>query len=185
MSKVTDDVLVMIGKKRKEDFESALSEMVRVYRDDQYLQNPVGGILSALAHVKYATAAVVTCDSPLVKAEVIEYLFRALQQHSAAVPLWEEEDKMTMEPLCAVYNVAEARTAILQTIQEGKITPKRMVLRLDDVLYVDVSQLRLLDPLLDSLVNVNTEDEYAEVESREDSSTSTYVGFPQRYEKWH
>lgn len=174
MSKVSDDVIVMIGRKRKADFESVLEERVRVYQDRGYLGNPVGGILSALAHVRHTHAAVVACDSPLVKAEVIDYLFRAVQRHSGAVPLWEEEDKMTMEPLCAVYDVSEAKRAILRTIRERKASPKRMVLQLEDVLYVDVNQLRLVDPTLDSLVNVNTRDDYAALERREDSSATAY-----------
>ena len=177
MSKVSDDVMVMIGKKSREEFEDALGPDVRVYPDDQYLGNPIGGIASAFPHVRHRHAAVVACDSPLVKAEVIEYLFTALGQHSAAVPVWDEEDRMTMEPLCAVYDVAEAREAIAKAIGEGNETPKRMVLHLQDVLYVDVSQLRLVDQRLDSLMNVNTPTEYEALEDRMSSSTSDWQGF--------
>lgn len=177
MSKASDDVIVMIGRKRKEDFEPAVPEGVRILRDDDYLGNPVGGIRSAFEHVKHADAAVVACDSPLVKAEVIRYLAEELQNHSATVPLWEEEDKTTMEPLCAVYAVAETKTAIQQTIKEGNLTPKRVVFHLKDVLYIDVSRLRLVDPRLDSLVNVNTRSEYAALERREDSQAPAYPGF--------
>lgn len=176
MRMVSDDVIVMIGRKRREDFEAALGTEVRVYNDDQYLGNPVGGILSSFAHAKHSSAVVVACDSPLVKAAVIGYLFQALQAHSAAVPLWEDENKMTMEPLCAVYDVAEAKRALLQVIHEEKVTPKRMVLLLEDVLYVDVSQLRLVDPMLDSLVNVNTQGEYVALARREYSSTMPQMG---------
>ncbi len=176
MLKVSDDVLVMIGRKPREEFEAALSREIKVLNDDKYIENPVGGVLSAFAHARHAHAAVVACDSPLVKADVIEYLFQALQGHSAAVPLWEAENKLTMEPLCAVYNVAEAKRAIVQVVREGRMTPKHIVLLLEDVLYVDVSQLRLVDPSLDSLVNVNTRGDYTALEEREDSSTTNYPG---------
>lgn len=171
-SKVSDDILVMIGTKRREDFEAVLDTGVRVFNDDPYIANPVGGILSAFGHVKHPVAAVLACDAPLVKAEVISGLFTALQNRSAVVPIWNEEDKMTMEPLCAIYDIEQMKKVIMQTLHEEITAPKLVVLRMKDVFYMSVSQLRLIDPMLDSLVNVNTMEEYSALERRENSSTA-------------
>lgn len=173
-SKVSDEVIVMVGKKRKEDYEAVLGKGARVFKDNHYIANPIGGILSALDHVKHTSMAVLACDAPLVKAEVISYLFAVLKDHSAAVPIWEEGDKMTIEPLCAVYNVEKARKAITQTLHERMAGPKRMVFRMKDVFYLSVTQLRLIDPMLDSLVNINTKEEYSALESRETRSTAIH-----------
>jgi molybdopterin-guanine dinucleotide biosynthesis protein A len=165
-SKVSEDVVVIIGRKRMQDFEAVLSSKVRVFNDDSYIANPLGGILSAFRHVKNRHVAIVTCDAPLAKASVISYLFNAIQNHSAVVPIWKEEDKMTMEPLFAVYDIAKTKEALFQTLNEGSAGPKVMILRLQDVLYVSMTQLRLVDPLLDSFVNINTEDDYSAMEGK-------------------
>jgi molybdopterin-guanine dinucleotide biosynthesis protein A len=168
MSKVSDDVMVLIGNKMKQDFESVLSSEVRVLNDDDYRGNPLGGIWSAFAHAKHSTAAVVSCDMPLLKADVISYLFSILGNHSAVVPIHKKEDRLSTEPLCAVYTIAEGKKAIEQTMGEGLATPKSMVLRMKDVLFVDVSKLASVDPSLESFVNINTRDEYSALVRRED-----------------
>jgi molybdopterin-guanine dinucleotide biosynthesis protein A len=166
VSKVSDDVLVLIGTKMKGDFESVLDKEVRVLNDDDYIENPLGGMWSAFVHAKHTAAAIVSCDTPLLKADVILYLFSVLGDHSAAVPLHENGDRMSTEPLCAVYKVAEGKKAVMQTLEEGLATPKNMVLRMKDVLYINVSELASVDPLLGSFVSINTRDDYSALKRR-------------------
>ena len=165
--KVSDDVFVLIGNKGRQDFASLLGGCARVLNDDPFSDNPLGGIRSAFTNAKYPAAAIVPCDVPLLKAEVISYLFAALGNHSAAVPVHRREDKMSVEPLCAVYNVEEGKEAIGQTIREGFTSPKSMILRMKDVLYVSLSKLAIVDPSLESFVNVNTRDEYLALMKRQ------------------
>lgn len=167
MSKISDDVLVLIGNKTKQEFEMVLGKDVSVLNDDDYAENPLGGIRSAFAHAKHSAAAIVPCDTPLLKADVISYLFSILRDHSAVVPVHEKKDRMSMEPLCAVYNVSEGKEAIMQTLYEGLATPKNMVLQMKDVLYISVSELAAVDPSLGSFVNINTPDEYSALVRRE------------------
>lgn len=161
MHRVSNDVLILIGTKCKAPFESLLgSNRVRIISDTYFLDNPLGGLLSALDHISSEYFAVVACDSPLVKAKVVRYLFDAAQGHSASVPIWDEQDRMSMEPLCAVYNTEESKRAIFEVIGEPRTGPKRMVMHLRDVRYVPVSELRPLDPGIDSLLNINTPEDY-------------------------
>ena len=166
LSRVSDDVVVMTGDKDPGKFRPLVGEDVRVFRDGSFLSNPLGGILSGMDHVRHERSVVVGCDSPLVKAEVIRYLFEAIGGHAAAVPIWDKSDLSTMEPLCAIYCVPEARRAVLRALNGGRKSAKRMVALMEDVLYVDVSLLRRLDPPLDSLVDVNTREDYAALRSR-------------------
>lgn len=165
LSLISDDVVVVVGDKEPSEFGERLGEGARVYRDERYLSNPLGGVLTGLGLVRHPQSAIVGCDTPMLKAEVIECLYDEMGDHAAAVPVWEGDEILSMEPLCAVYSVAEAKKAAAKAL-ESDASLKRMVMLLGDVRYVDVSRLRLLDPSLDSLVDVNTPEEYDRLESR-------------------
>ncbi|MDG7007434.1 MAG: NTP transferase domain-containing protein [Nitrososphaerota archaeon] len=165
LSMVSDDVVVAVGDKEPSDFGPLFGEGVRVCKDDRYLSNPLGGILTGLGLARHPQSAIVGCDTPLLRAEVIECLYEEMGDHVAAVPVWEEDEIMTMEPLCGVYSVIEARKAATKAL-ESDASLKRMVMLLGDVQFVDVSRLRLVDPSLDSLVDINTPEEYARLEDR-------------------
>lgn len=165
LSMVSDDIVVVVGDKEPSDFGPLFGERVRVCKDDRYLTNPLGGILTGLGLVRYPHSAIVGCDTPLLRAEVIECLYEEMGDHVAAVPVWEEDEIMTMEPLCGVYSVVEARKAATKAL-ESDASLKRMVTLMGDVQFVDVSRLRLVDPSLDSLVDINTPEEYARLEGR-------------------
>jgi molybdopterin-guanine dinucleotide biosynthesis protein A len=175
LSRVSDDVLVLIGNKERHDFASLLNGRARVLNDDPYIDTPLGGLRSAFTNARHQAAAIVACDVPLLKAEVISYLFTALQNHSAAVPIRRKGDKMSIEPLCAIYNVAEGNRAIEQTIREGYTSPRSMILRMEDVQFVSVSKLTTVDPLLESFVNVNTQDEYLALVERQNTRPSNVI----------
>jgi len=161
MSRVSDDVVVMTGKKDVRLFEPLLDKEVRIFEDSEYVSNPLGGILSGLEHVRNANTALLACDAPLVRAEVIRQLSSMLGSHAAAVPIWEKGVISSMEPLCAVYRVGQAKKAASAALEGTRKTVMQMVTLMDDVLYVDVSLLRKTDPSLDSLVDVNTRDDFA------------------------
>lgn len=158
MLEVSSDVIVAIGAKEPRTFESVLEKSVRILNDNQYLMNPMGGILSALARTRNEYTAIVACDSPLVKPEVIRFLFEEARSRDAAVPLW--EDSYRIEPLCAVYNAKEAVRAGKAALEDGKIGPKHMVSYLREVNYLTMSKLRKYDPQLVSFLNINTQDDY-------------------------
>jgi len=136
---------------------------VSVLRDDQYFESPLGGILTGLNHTKEDFVAVLACDTPFVKAAVVRYLFASAAGHDAAVPVWDENDKMSTEPLCAVYNVESTRRAILTMIEERRRKACReMILMLPKTNFVPISALRDLDESLGSFKNINTKEQYAE-----------------------
>jgi molybdenum cofactor guanylyltransferase len=156
-SKVSDDIIVAIGSKSGRRFTNAIPRSARLVSDSYEVGNPVGGILSGLKYARHSYCAVVACDLPLVKHEVLDYLFQRCRGHSAAVPVWENGD---LEPLCAVYKISEATAAGAEALGRGKIGPRHMLSFLDDVQYVKVGELRRFDGELRSLLNVNDGDDY-------------------------
>lgn len=162
MLKISEDVAVVIGKKNRIAFESILNPSVKILNDELDLANPMSGMLTMCKRNEKKHTAFVGCDMPLLKSEVIGLLFGKLEEHSAAVPIWEDGN---VEPLCAVYNTKEALEAGSIALREGRIGCKNLILHLRDVLYFNVSDLRSVDPCLDSLKNVNSKEDFEHLES--------------------
>ena len=157
MLKLSDDVLVMIGDKRAEGFRAVLDGRVRVAPDGTFLTNPMGGMLSAFPLLAHGYAAFLACDTPFVRAGVVEYLGRSAMGHDAAVPRWEDG---RIEPLCAVYSVAKAKEAGAKALAGSRWGCRELIGFLNDVSYIDVGALRSIDPALVSFRNVNSPEEY-------------------------
>ncbi len=185
MLRVSDDVVVMIGLKDPRAYGSLPETGVRVFKDDPYLANPLGGIISGLNHVTREYAAVVACDAPLVKAEVFDYLVDNMGTHSAIVPTWKEGELSSTEPLCAMYRVDEAKRAAIGALNEKKVSARQMVLRIKDVEYVDVSRLFLVDPTLGSFADVDTPEQYKALQERQPSKPSAKAGIASGRWKTH
>lgn len=163
--RISDDVVVAIGEKDSATFESELADKrVLLINDEPYLDNPLGGILSGLGHTKHEYAFVTACDSPLLKLDVVRFLYGAARSHSAAIPLWLEDDVMTSEPLVAVYNVEATKRAILDAIGRDVMGLKRVLSLLPDARYINVNDLRGFDPMLSSLLNINRKQDYFRLE---------------------
>ncbi len=165
-SRVSRDVIVVIGEKDEKLFQSVLTDSVRIFNDAYDVHTPVGGMLTAFDYLQTEYTAILACDSPLVKSDVIRFLFDAAVSHSAAIPLWESGE---IEPLCSVYHVQQAKNASLKAIREGSPGCKNMISYLPDVNYVPVLRLRAYDPALTSLLNINTPQDLLELERSVDA----------------
>lgn len=157
MLKISSDVLVVIGNKDESNFRKVLDDRIRVVPDSRYLTNPMGGMLSTFGEVRNDYVAFVACDVPLMKSEVIRFLYESAGGHSAAVPRWETGE---IEPLCAVYNVRQSEEAGLKTLNGGTVSCGRLVAELRDVNFVPVSDLRRFEPGLAFLRNVNHREDF-------------------------
>lgn len=162
LKKTAGDVSVVIGKKERKRFESVVDSDIRIISDKYDLGNPMGGMLSACEQVRESYCAFVGCDTPLLKAGVIEYLARRAIGHSAALPIWETGD---IEPLCSIYDVKETERAGLQALQAGKIGCKNLISYLGDPVYVEVNTLKPMDPTLVSFNNINLREDYEELKN--------------------
>lgn len=167
--RVSDDLMVVIGRKDKSHFQQTFDELkleghdlshVRVVNDQYSFENPLNGILTGFESARHELAAVVACDMPLISSDVIKSLRRQIEGFDCAVPIWEDYN---IEPLCGVYGIRNSIEAAKLAIEDGKVGPKHMVSYIQKVNYVPVSSLRLLDPNLESLLNINYPREYEEL----------------------
>lgn len=111
------------------------------------------GIVSALPEVTAEYVALVTCDCPKIKAEVLEMLLKSARGHDGAIPRWPNG---YVEPLQAIYRAEKLREAAQNAWESGKMKLTDVLKILADVVYVPVEMIRDGDPTLESFLNVNS-----------------------------
>lgn len=120
---------------------------------------PLAGLDAGLRACPGGYAAVVACDLPFVRPKFLQGLARQAQGADAVVPVTDRP-----HPLCAVYHrrVADVAEVLLRA---GGGSLRDLLARLQ-VRYVPEEALRRWDPDLDSLLNVNTPEDYAQALAR-------------------
>jgi molybdenum cofactor guanylyltransferase len=144
-----------------------LPDPIRIARDLHPDRGPLEGLrvgLHALAQgaSPVPTAAlVVSCDLPFLNPEFLRRAIAALEAEAdAAVP----DDGERLHPLAGVY-----RLSVLTTVERLLATGRRRMLDLCAAIAtrpVSASTLREVDANLDSLVNVNSPDDWERVRRR-------------------
>lgn len=160
-------VVVCVGGKDKSVFEALLPKRVKVLNDVVELGTPLSGLITGFRFLGWGMSALLGCDMPLVKVSALRHLAGLAQGHSAAVPRWPGGD---VEPLFAVYDVRATLGAAELAVRAGRLGLRHLLGYLPDVRYVDVGELRVFDPELESLFNVNTPEDYRVLLAREDPS---------------
>ncbi len=115
---------------------------------------PLAGLEAGLRAAPTAYAAVVACDLPFLRPDLLRGLAREAEGWDAAVPATDRP-----HPLCAVYHRRAAELAEL-LLGSGGGSLRDLLARLH-VRYVPEDVLRGWDPDLASLFNVNTPEDYA------------------------
>lgn len=126
----------------------------RVVRDEIPYQGPVGGIYYGLRAVRGEVCFVTSCDAPFLDPRLVERLVSLIVDYDVVVPHWEDR----YQPLHAVYR--KRVSPILQKqLAQGKL---RFTLLYDQVrtLVVAAEEIRAIDPLGLSFVNLNTWEDY-------------------------
>jgi molybdopterin-guanine dinucleotide biosynthesis protein A len=114
---------------------------------------PAGGVLAALEHIETPFALVVACDMPGVSAAVLTLLRDRDARFEAVVP----EVNGLLEPLCARW--ARSAAPVLRRALEGGTRKMSSLLGLLLLERVPESALRIADPGLELVGNVNTPDD--------------------------
>ncbi len=114
---------------------------------------PLGGIHAALCSSRFPHTFCVACDMPLVNPAVVAHLCSLAPGYDAVVPEWEAG----YEPLHAVYGQS-CLPHVERMVRENRLRVDALFSDLR-VRRVGAAELRPMDPLLRSFMNVNTPDE--------------------------
>jgi molybdopterin-guanine dinucleotide biosynthesis protein A len=129
---------------------------VLVVRDEQEFLGPLAGLAAGLTALRpYVDVAYASgCDVPLLKPEFVRYVVDALGAYELAMP----RDGQFHHSLAAAYRTALAeRTRAL--VRQERLRPI-FLLEESNGLEIDVADLRVVDPELQSLRNTNSPDDY-------------------------
>jgi molybdopterin-guanine dinucleotide biosynthesis protein A len=128
---------------------------VTIIRDEREYEGPLPALPRGLRAIGNDAAFVCSCDLPLLKSEVARSLCAMLDSYDAVIP----EIVGLAQPLHAVYR-KRCAAAIDAMVARGEKRLTRAVESLS-VRKVNESELRSIDPELQSFLNVNTPEDYA------------------------
>ncbi|MCB0477840.1 MAG: molybdenum cofactor guanylyltransferase [Crocinitomicaceae bacterium] len=110
LKQVTEEVVIISNNKDYEQFG------VSVFQDEIKLRGPVGGIYTALKQAKHELVLVLSCDSPYVNAELLEYFLK--QCDSNLINVVEFEGKVY--PLIGLYRKSDEKE-FLKAMKEDRL----------------------------------------------------------------
>ena len=156
--------IVVVGN-ASQDLEKIANELgtsqpsvaVDFETDQQSNLGPLEGIRVGLKHLEpvCSYAFVTSCDVPLVKPELVQFLFDHIENSSAIVPCDKDGNVFGMT---AIYKT-NLHTEIGQMIERNELRVSNLAERFG-AKRILVDELRAIDPKLDSLMNVNRVDDY-------------------------
>ncbi|HJH31507.1 MAG TPA: molybdenum cofactor guanylyltransferase [Methanosarcinaceae archaeon] len=153
---VVDEIIISARDASQQELLKDHTRGYDVVLDRYENVGPLSGILEGLKAATGEYVFVVACDMPYINTDVVELLFKCTGGHDAAIPVWENKD---MEPMHAVYRtspmVIETDKAILRS-EKFVLAP---VFKMQDLMFVDMVDIRKIDPHLRTFVNVNTPDD--------------------------
>lgn len=158
LASLSDDVMVIVGRKDPGPFRAVLPQKVRVLMDSVYTMSPIGGIITAAMNSHHGYFAIIATDMPLINVRVMERLHALAEGHSAAVPVLNGK----MEPLFSVYSSDDVKTVDINGVK----TVRDIVNLLPDAVFVDAEGFREIDHELSSFRNVNTTEDYLKLKAQ-------------------
>jgi molybdopterin-guanine dinucleotide biosynthesis protein A len=155
LSRITDETLVVIGRReRRDEYEAVLPSFAKVMNDKQEGKTPFNGIVTGLQAARSEYALICACDVPFVNERVVELLFRRASGVDAAIPKWNDG---AIEPLEAVYRTVSTLQVARETIALSGQRLKVMIDKLAHVVYVSVEdEVSELESDLRTFFNVNS-----------------------------
>jgi molybdopterin-guanine dinucleotide biosynthesis protein A len=113
---------------------------------------PLAGILSGLKVCGDEYCFIAACDMPFINEKVVRLLFRKSEHYDAAIPSHKDG---FLEPLHAVYRCKPMIRETEKAIEKGETIILAPIFKLN-VNYVDINEIKKLDPDLKTFMNVNT-----------------------------
>jgi len=160
-SKVSDEIVVVVGADRVERFETLLPD-VHVAVDIASGGGPLIGVYSGLRRLRSEYAVALPCDSPFISETVLRYLIGKAEGVDAAIPRWPNG---YLEPLHSVYRASAALRECEEAMERGGSRIHSMIERLERTAYVPVEELRRFDPDLLTFFNINSVEDLERAEA--------------------
>ncbi|HII91444.1 MAG TPA: molybdenum cofactor guanylyltransferase [Methanosarcina sp.] len=155
--RVVDEVIISFRDKNQEEkfrpvLEKFSAHEIRFCFDTLEDAGPLEGIRAGLLESRGEYSFVCAGDMPFVNFRVVDLLFEKVSGHDAALPKWEDGK---FEPLHAVYS-RKLIPEIEKSFEKGRCSVLTPVFKMQDIVFVEVLEIRELDPDLRTFANINT-----------------------------
>jgi len=172
--RVVDEVIISFrDKKQEEKFRPVLEKFpareIRFCFDTLEDAGPLEGIRAGLLESRAEYSFVCAGDMPFVDSRVVDLLFEKAIGYDAALPKREDGK---FEPLHAVYS-KKMISEIEKVFKNGRRSVLTPVFEMEDVVFVEVSEIKEFDPELMTFANINTVDDiqhFIELSSKKEKS---------------
>jgi molybdopterin-guanine dinucleotide biosynthesis protein A len=168
---VTDEVVVCVSDEtRKTNYTEALEKHdlceVKFVVDEKisHINGPNVAIMTGLKATSADCCITIPCDMPLIKPEIINYLFDVAKGSQVAVPIWPNG---RLETLVMVLE-RESATEITETLCQLRRPRSDDIIRgASKGLFVSpTGKMRTFDPELKSFVNINRPEDLSKQRTR-------------------
>ena len=119
----------------------------------------LGGLYTAIFHSSTSHTLYVACDMPCLNPSLLRYLIAQSQDYDAVVPRIDE----LPQAFHAIYRKS-CLPLVEKQVQQGNLKVRDLYSKMN-TRFVDKGELQLFDPLLKSLINVNTPEALEELEN--------------------
>jgi molybdenum cofactor guanylyltransferase len=168
---VVDEVVVCVNDEtRKTKYAEVLKKhnlgSVKLVVDEKIsrISGPNVAILTGLKSTEADFCVTLPCDMPLLKPQIIKYLFDAAGDAQVSVPMWPNG---RLETLVMVLERGSAQEITETLCQLRRPRSDDIIRGTSKVLFVSpVGEMRTLDPELKSFVNINRHEDLAKLQTR-------------------
>lgn len=154
LSEVTSDIVVAVTRGAGPAYTRALGPSVQIVEDRVHDRGPLEGLSNALKLTRHGLVAVVPCDVPFLKADILRLLESKAAGRDAAVPVVNG----FLEPLVAVYQKKAGLRQFRRELDLGVGKVGNAIQHMD-FCKVDEVDLRAVDERLLSFWNVNSKED--------------------------
>ncbi len=137
-------------------------------RNKHKLNSPLIGLYTAFKELQklgYKKVFVLSCDNPLVKLEVIEYIIQQCEGFDCCIPKWNNN---FLEPLFAIYPINKAYESTKQNLHKNIFKLTQLINQAWKTNYISIEdEIRILDKKLYSFINLNTKKDIANLKLNE------------------
>lgn len=152
--------IVLVG--RVDPSKHSLPPETVIAVDQKHDRGPLEGIRVGLKRLEDTCqyAFVTSCDVPLLSPQLVTFLWEQLGEHDGIVPFRGDR----RYGMTAIYRTS-MHTSIEKRIANDRLRVRDLTEGFN-INRIPVDDLRVVDPMLDSLTNVNTPDDYQDLLDR-------------------
>ena len=110
-----------------------------------------------LQKLGYKKVFVLSCDNPLIKFEVIEYIINHCEGFDCCIPKWKNN---FLEPLFAIYPIDKAYEISNLNLKKSVFKLTKLISQAWKTNFISIEEeIKFLDTKLHSFININTKED--------------------------